>query len=105
MKPVVFHEEAVAEMDEAMDYYEIRREGLGLDFLAEVRKSTALIEEFPRIGAQYKSTHFRHYVLRRFPFVIFYTELSDAIWIVAVAHGKRKPRYWRNRKISPPTSV
>jgi len=39
----------------------------------------------------------RRYVVQRFPFNIHYLELADYIWIVAFAHGSRKPGYWRNR--------
>jgi hypothetical protein len=30
--------------------------------------------------------------------IAFYAELEEAIWIVAVAHGKRRPDYWRRRR-------
>ena len=40
--------------------------------------------------------HFRKkMVLRRFPFVIFYTVKPRAVTIRAVAHGKRRPGYFR----------
>ena len=48
---------------------------------------------------RYKATEFRHYVVRRFPYIIFYVELEEAIWIVAVAHGRRRPDYWRRRRM------
>jgi toxin ParE1/3/4 len=35
----------------------------------------------------------------KFPFLIFYAELEKYIWVVAIAHGKRKPDYWQKRKI------
>jgi len=35
--------------------------------------------------------------LRRFPFLIVYREVSDVIEIVALAHGRRKPFYWKQR--------
>jgi toxin ParE1/3/4 len=42
---------------------------------------------------------FRRHPLVGFPYQIFYTELEDAIWIAAVAHGRRRPDYWRRRRI------
>jgi toxin ParE1/3/4 len=104
VKPVLFHSEATAELEEAIAYYEQRRPGLGAALLDEVQRAASLIEEFPHIGAPYKITDCRHYVLRRFPYVLFYLELPDALWIVAVAHSRRRPGYWRHRTPEPPTS-
>jgi toxin ParE1/3/4 len=47
MKPVVFHEDAVGEIDDAMAYYESRRSGFGLVFLAEVERVIQLIRQHP----------------------------------------------------------
>jgi toxin ParE1/3/4 len=99
MKRLLFHSEATAELEEAVSFYEGRSQGLGSALLAEVELAASRIQEHPGIGSPYKETAFRHYVLRRFPFLIFYLELPDAIWIAAVAHGKRRPGYWRHREI------
>jgi plasmid stabilization system protein ParE len=32
-----------------------------------------------------------------FPYAIFFIQLDEAIYIVAVAHTSREPGYWRNR--------
>ena len=93
MKQLLFHTEATAELEEAVSFYEGRSQGLGKALLAEVELATSRIREHPGIGAPYRDTGFRHYVLRRFPFLICYLELADAIWIAAVAHGKRRPGY------------
>jgi len=45
-----------------------------------------------------KATELRRYLVRRFTNVIFYAELEEFIWIVAIAHTKRKPDYWMGRK-------
>ncbi len=39
----------------------------------------------------------RRFLLRRFPYVIIYEIVSDEIHILAVAHTKRRPGYWKNR--------
>lgn len=41
---------------------------------------------------------FRKAVLQRFPYVIFFRELSDVIQVGAVAHTAREPGYWLKRK-------
>lgn len=37
------------------------------------------------------------FLLHRFPFSIIYLDEPDAVSIVAVAHNKRKPGYWKHR--------
>lgn len=98
MKPVVFHHDAEGEIDDAMAYYESRRSGFGLVFLAEVQRVTELIRRHPQRWAVYKSTVFRKCSLKRFPFAIYHLELDQCVWIAAVAHQKRKPGYWSQRK-------
>jgi plasmid stabilization system protein ParE len=39
----------------------------------------------------------RRAVLRRFPYLIVFREGTEGIEIVAVAHGRRRPGYWRDR--------
>lgn len=99
MKPLVVHSEATTELEEAIAYYEQEREGLGLDLLTEVRRTWAQIQRNPRIATRHKGTQFRRAVVRRFPYLVFYAELEDSIWIVAVAHAKRRPDYWRRRRL------
>jgi toxin ParE1/3/4 len=99
VKPVIIHSKARTELDAAIAYYEQQRAGLGLALQSTVEQATRKIQQNPQIGAPYKGTEFRHYSVRRFPYVIFYAELEEAIWVVAIAHGKRRPEYWRRRKI------
>jgi plasmid stabilization system protein ParE len=39
----------------------------------------------------------RKFVLRRFPFAIFYREKQAVIHVLAIAHGHRRPGYWKDR--------
>lgn len=39
----------------------------------------------------------RRYLLRRFPYSVIYRIGDQGIEIVAVAHGRRRPDYWRHR--------
>ena len=40
---------------------------------------------------------FRKYLLRQFPFSVIYLELPSEIRVYAIAHGSRRPGYWRGR--------
>jgi toxin ParE1/3/4 len=98
VKPIIFHDDAQAEFDAAIAYYEMREKGLGLRFHTDVERAARLVNQYPRIGCQYKSTEFRRYVIGRFPYSIFYLEFEDAIWIVSIAHNTRRPDYWKGRQ-------
>ncbi len=99
MKPIIIHSKARTEFEESITYYEQQKTGLGLALQSAIEKAIGRIQQNPQIGAPYKTTEFRHYVIQRFPYVIFYVEWGEVIWIVAIAHGKRRPNYWRRRKI------
>ncbi|MDG2989762.1 type II toxin-antitoxin system RelE/ParE family toxin [Candidatus Synechococcus calcipolaris G9] len=99
MKPVILHSEAIEELDAGVAYYEDQKAGLGLDFLVEVEQALGRIQQNPNLGAVYKVTGLSRYVIQRFPFLVFYAELEDCIWVIAIAHGRRRPDYWRERQI------
>ena len=97
MKPVILHDEAQAELDAAAAHYDAQRAGLGRQLIEEVATALGKIGSDPGIGARYRNGEFRFYRLDRFPYVLYYLELTDAVWIAAVAHSRRKPNYWRRR--------
>jgi toxin ParE1/3/4 len=72
---------------------------LGLDFLSEVEKAVMKIQQNPNLGTPYKIQGIRRYTIQSFPYLIFYTEFEEVIWVIAIAHGKRKPNYWKQRNI------
>jgi toxin ParE1/3/4 len=99
VKSIKIHREAIKELNAAIAYYEDQKIGLGLDFLIEIEQAIRKIQSSPNVGAAYKMSCLRRYVTQRFPFLIFYTELEELIWIMAIAHGKRRPDYWKQREI------
>lgn len=96
MKRLIVHSEAELELWQAVDYYETKSSGLGLDLAREVRRAFIDIQKEPKLWTKRKSST-RCHLLQRFPYAIYYIEIEDAIWIVAVAHLRRKPYYWRKR--------
>ena len=101
MKPVLVHPKATTELDEAIVYYESKVTGLGLDFLASVEQAIQKIQNNPHTWPPHTDARFRKYLLERFPYSVFYMERPEAIWIAAIAHAKRRPDYWRRRKLPP----
>jgi toxin ParE1/3/4 len=98
MKPAVLHPAARDDLDGAIAYYEGQREGLGIDLQREVEAGLYRIRQHPEGYPLIGTTGVRRHEIRRFPYSIFYAELEDWIWVAAVAHHKRRPRYWVRRK-------
>ena len=84
------------EMTDASGFYESASVGLGLDFLDDLQRVLDMLREHPGLGRPV-GRGLRRAVLRRFPFSLIYAEEPDAILVVAVAHQKRRPGYWRER--------
>ncbi len=40
----------------------------------------------------------RYRLLRRFRFILVYRQRGDRLQVVALAHGRRRPGYWKRRK-------
>ncbi len=90
--------EAEAELEASAQWYESKRPGLGAEFVATVDEAFEEILEAPMAAPSWRDDlPWRRRVVRRFPYVIFFVVHPDAIEIVAVAHGHRKPGYWTAR--------
>lgn len=96
MKQITLHPDADAELTEAAQYYESREPGLGLDFLGEVERAMAQILINPE-AYQKIVRRIRRKSLWRFPYNVLYAVYPERIRIVAFAHQKRRPFYWRKR--------
>jgi plasmid stabilization system protein ParE len=96
-REVVLHDEAAAEYDAAFEWYLQRSPDAALKFDAEVERAILEIGRAPErwaLGAH----GVRRFLLRGFPFLMVYRELdAQNIQILAVAHGSRRPRYWKAR--------
>lgn len=87
---------AEEEMTEASVFYEAATSGLGAGFLDEVGRVIKILREHPELG-QPVGRGLRRALLHRFPFSPIYSVEVDTIVIVAVAHQRRRPDYWRDR--------
>jgi toxin ParE1/3/4 len=92
----VFHPDAALEFEEAVRYYRARGRVLGDRFAAEVRLAIRRILATPERWRVVEED-VRRCRVRVFPYSLLYTVEPDGILIVAVAHGKRQPGYWRYR--------
>ena len=92
------HEDADRELNDAADYYDSESPGLGTLFLDQVDVGYQRILENPHAAAEIDSD-IRRLVLAKFPFNLIYEIDGDVILILAVAHQRRRPHYWRERRV------
>ena len=87
---------AQRELDDAIKHYNQQTQGLGDAFLLETLASIERIRRFPE-GWHPMAAAFRRCLLRRFPYGLIYRTVESEVVIVAVAHTRRRPEYWRDR--------
>lgn len=94
--PVVLRPEAQSEFDEAFDWYEARRPGLGVEFVGEIEALLTRVSDAPeRYQVVYREV--RHAVSHRFPYAVLFKVESHQIVVLAVFHSKRNPHRWQTR--------
>lgn len=100
---VRFQPEAQFELQEAARWYEARHPGFGLAFLAAVDDAVELVTERPESGAPVSGVSSEMVVrqarVRRFPYYVGYLPTEDEILVLAIAHDRRRPRYWTSRRV------
>ena len=95
-KPVEFHPEALAETEAAVAWYRERSFRAAEAFAEEMENAIAANSEAPQRWPAFEAGCGR-FPLRRFPYLVIYREMPLSIEVLAVAHGRRRPGYWRTR--------
>ncbi len=95
-KPYRLHPLAWLEFEAADDWYLSRSVDASIAFLSDAYGALESISEAPQRWPKYLYGT-RRFVLQRFPFSVVYLDDADFVTIVAVAHSKRKPGYWKDR--------
>jgi plasmid stabilization system protein ParE len=96
MKPLRYHEAAEEELLNEIGYLELRAQGLGRRFFAEIRRTENRIVQFPE-SAQEIRPGIRKSILRTFQYSLIYSVEPEEILVLAVAHQRRRPGYWAGR--------
>ncbi|WP_414682950.1 type II toxin-antitoxin system RelE/ParE family toxin [Longimicrobium sp.] len=94
--PVRLLLEAEDDLDEAAAFLEQRVPGLGRALVEEVERALARLEENPHVGP-HASRNVRKLRVKRFPYNLVYRILPEEVLVIAVAHHRRRPSYWRGR--------
>lgn len=87
-----FHPDADSEFSEHAIFYEAKEPGLGGRFITEIEAGLAALTLYPMLGQAFDG-ELRQFILDDFPLSLIYRIEQDRIWIVAVAHQSRQPRY------------
>ena len=92
------HPEAANDLRDAARYYfEHANAALSQALFAEFDRAVKVLIAHPQWGSPWRAG-FRRYLMRRFPYSIFYSIADEEIRIMAVAHQSRRPGYWQSRK-------
>jgi plasmid stabilization system protein ParE len=97
MNPVDFLPGARQDFDASFDWYSARSAQAAVRFTGAINDTLTRIATQPDQFAAIDKRH-REGLVRRFPFRIIYRVESDGVLIVAVAHAKRRPNYWKRRR-------
>ena len=96
MAEVRIHDEAREELDDAHCWYWQRDQRAADRLLSEFQIALERIAGQPQSFPEYDDEH-RYVQLRTFPYLIVFRSNGDAVDVLAVAHARRRPGYWRDR--------
>lgn len=85
---------AQEELEEATAFYHALNPALGRAFLLDARKIRNQISQYPLAWHPLDET-FRQCRSLRFPYAFIYEVRGEEAIVVAVAHLRRQPEYWR----------
>ena len=91
-----FFEDAASEIEEDRAWYRERSESAETGFLRELDHAIQQVIAAPAQWPRYLAST-RRYVFPTYPYSLVYFVEDDVIRVVAVAHDKRRPGYWRQR--------
>jgi toxin ParE1/3/4 len=101
--------EAVEDLRRARDWYDEREPGLGGHLATEAFRALDYALGFPKTARRYewegspREPVVRKVPLKRFDeYSLLYAVVDDIVWVVALAHVKRKPAFWAGRVVRLP---
>ena len=92
-----FHSEATAELEEALAWYAVRSSDAERAFAFAIDGALAQLAAAPERSAEV-APGVRGLSVEKFPYQIIYRLVGEAAVVLAVAHAKRRPGYWKRRE-------
>ena len=94
--PVRLHPKALEEAEAAVSWYRGRSALAALRFLDELDSAISQLAFNPSGHALFEGTT-RRIVLPHFPYMLIFRERAAWVEVIAIAHRRRRPGYWRER--------
>lgn len=95
---ISFVNEAQLELLDAISFYEEAQPGLGRRFKDELDRRLQRLPDHPE-AYRVRKGGYRRLNLTVFPYYIPYILRAETLWVLAVAHSRRKPEYWIERRM------
>lgn len=100
-KPIIFAAQAREEVNAAAHRYGDERPELRAEFHAAIKDA---LDRMVRLSRHLGTPPFvapelgiKRVFVQRFPFSVYFIELPTRFRVLAIAHGRRMPFYWRER--------
>jgi len=94
--PAVLRPAAQIEFDDAVDWYESRRQGLGTRFATAVRDLFNRISAAPFVYPTVLEDG-REALVKKYPYCVYYRVEAARVVVIAVFHTSRDPTVWQSR--------
>jgi plasmid stabilization system protein ParE len=96
MLPIDYLAGARRDFDESFDWYAERSTQAAVRFANAVNAALLNVSADPTRFASADGTH-QECPVKKFPFRIVCRLVENRVLVVAIAHAKRRPGYWRKR--------
>ena len=97
MRKIIILPYAESDIRNSIYHYSDKEIGLEKKYIVVLNQAFQLIEANPfSFPVIWKSI--RKFVVRDFPFNVYYIIENETIFIIAVFHNKRNPKVWKSRK-------
>ena len=84
------------ELQAAAGFYDLAGPGLGGAFLDDFERAGEQILLLPE-SSPIARKHARRKFMARFPYAVVYSLIDEDVFVLAVAHSRRRPFYWQDR--------
>ncbi|WP_083925375.1 type II toxin-antitoxin system RelE/ParE family toxin [Flexithrix dorotheae] len=94
----MFSHKAFEDVQEAVEWYEEQKQGLGIEFTLKLEEAKVLLESNPELYRKVEA-EIRKMSLKKFPYALFYEidEPAREVGIIAVLHHKRGLEAFKKR--------
>ena len=93
---ILYHPEVYHDIQEAIDWYNQQKAGLGKRFYTTLKDHLAVLRDSPKqFSVRYKDVHCMP--MRTFPYLIHYRidEIQKIVFIEAILNTYQSPEKWR----------